>query len=92
VFVGNLSYSVSEDTIKELFMSVGEVSEVQLISRFGRSKGYGFVSFQTQTLVDAAVQKFAGYELEGRPINCESAKEKKEKVNIWRFAGSSGGR
>jgi RNA recognition motif-containing protein len=89
VFVGNLSYTVTADTLRDLFQTVGDVKDVQLISRYGRSKGYGFVTFNDTRHVQLAVDKFTTYELEGRQINCESAREKKEKTIEQRLDDST---
>lgn len=73
VFVGNLSYATTEEELGALFSQVGE-PKVQLITRFGKSKGFGFVAFASQEQVDQAVQKFHGYDMDGRELNVEQAR------------------
>lgn len=76
MFVGNLAYSVTAEALKSLFVEVGEVAEVALISRYGRSKGFAFVSFVDASKNAAAVERFNGTDLEGRALNCEIARPK----------------
>ncbi|KAJ3270394.1 hypothetical protein HDV01_007860 [Terramyces sp. JEL0728] len=77
VFVGNLSYDTNADALKSLFAPVAPVQEVRLINRFGKPKGFGFVSFGTQAEADSAVQTLDQKEIEGRVIKVQLATTKK---------------
>jgi RNA recognition motif-containing protein len=69
VFVGNLDFATTSDELKALFAAVGEVVEVSVpIDRMtGRPRGFAFVEFTIATDASAAIQRFDGHELAGRP-------------------------
>lgn len=76
LFIGNLSYDVSEDNIKEFFKHVGEIVDVRLAKdRRGRSKGLGHVEFADEEAAQKAMEKNKK-ELLGREINLEFARQK----------------
>lgn len=70
LFVGNLPFSVDSAQLAGLFETAGNVEMVEVIydKVTGRSRGFGFVTMSTIEEVEAAAQKFNGYELEGRPL------------------------
>ncbi|XVF76391.1 hypothetical protein PTKIN_Ptkin13bG0262800 [Pterospermum kingtungense] len=74
LFVGNLPFSVDSSQLAGLFGSAGtvEVVEVKYDRVTGRSRGFGFVTMSTVEEVEAAVQQFNGYELEGRALRVNS--------------------
>ena len=92
VYVGNLSFDASEESLKELFSQAGEVVSATIITdKFsGRSKGFGFVEFKTEDEMKAAIEKFNGYSFLGRDMRVNEAKppEKRE----GNFRGNSGNR
>lgn len=68
VFVSNLDYSVTEDKIKEVFSSVGEIEELRLVKDFkGRSKGFCYVVFSSYNQVSEALKKDRE-PIDGRPL------------------------
>ena len=76
LFVGNLPFSATDDTLRQLFSESGNVESAQVIvDKFsGRSKGFGFVEMSTEEEATAAVSKFSGYELEGRALTVNEAR------------------
>ncbi|WP_163832088.1 RNA recognition motif domain-containing protein [Spartinivicinus ruber] len=78
MYVGNLSYSVTEGDLKEVFAAFGEVSSVELISdrNSGQSKGFGFVEMDDNSEADAAIKALNGSFLQGRNIKVNQAQPK----------------
>jgi RNA recognition motif-containing protein len=75
LFVGNLSYSSTEDGLRDLFSQAGTVSSAQIINdKFsGRSKGFGFVEMASEEDAQKAIDMFNGYELDGRKLTVNEA-------------------
>ncbi|ADI38082.1 putative RNA-binding protein rbpA [Waddlia chondrophila 2032/99] len=76
LYVGNLSYRVSEDQFKDYFASFGEVLSAKIITdRFtGQSKGFGFVEFADKEAAEEAIKELNGSNFEGRSIVVNEAK------------------
>ena len=81
IYVGNLSFSTTEDELKTLFAQAGTVVSVALIKDrdSGRSKGFAFVEMGNQTEAQAAIAKFNGYSLDGRELKISIARPREEK-------------
>lgn len=75
LFVGSLPWAVTSDTLRDLFVSYGEVVEAVVINdrMSGRSKGFGFVTFKDEESANKALE-MNGHEVEGRPIVVNVAK------------------
>lgn len=97
LYVGNLSYDVTEEDLQSLFASQGEVQSVRLITdkMTGRSKGFAFVEYGTKEDGDAAISEYDGYSLKGRPLKVNPAKPREEGGGGGggprRFGGGGGG-
>ncbi len=78
LYVGNLPYSITEQTIREAFGKCGKVDSVALITDrdTGQSKGFGFVEMSTDAEAQAAIQQMNGQSLDGRQIKVNEAKRK----------------
>jgi RNA recognition motif-containing protein len=76
LYVGNLPYSVTDESLRELFAQVGEVASASVIKDrdSGRSKGFGFVEMATDELAEQAMAKFNGYMMNGRPLSVSEAR------------------
>jgi len=74
IFVGNLPWSVDSAELAELFKDTGEVTMVEVIydRQTGRSRGFAFVTMATPADADEAVEKFNGYEYQGRALRVNS--------------------
>ena len=79
IYVGNLSYTVTEDDLKAAFSEFGEVDSVNIIKdKFsGRSKGFGFVEMPNNSEADKAIEALNGTELKGRNLKVNQAKPRK---------------
>jgi cold-inducible RNA-binding protein len=80
IYVGNLSYTVTEDQVKELFAPHGAVESVKFIrdKESGRFKGFGFVEMTNPDEAAKAVSTLHGTEYEGRKIVVSEAHERPE--------------
>jgi len=80
IYVGNLSYGVTEEDLKEAFESFGEVETVKIIKdRYsGESKGFGFVEMPDRAGAEAAIDGLDGTELKGRTIKVNKARPRAE--------------
>src|SRR5262249_23861598 len=89
IFVGNLSYSTTEDQLADLFAEVGQVESATIVTDrdTGRSRGFAFVESESEA-ANKAIAKFNGYELNGRTINVNEARPRPERGNY----GGGGGR
>jgi len=79
LYVGNLPFSASEETVRELFAQNGRaVSEVKLITDrdTGRLRGFGFVEMESSADAEAAISALNGYSLDGRPLTVNEARER----------------
>ncbi len=92
LYVGNLSYDVSEDDIRQAFEAVGEVTEVNIIidRMSNRSKGFGFVEMPNKDEATNAIESLNGTDLGGRALNVNEARPRVERDN--RGGGGGGGR
>uniref|UniRef100_A0A8R1HY05 RRM domain-containing protein n=1 Tax=Caenorhabditis japonica TaxID=281687 RepID=A0A8R1HY05_CAEJA len=75
VFVGNISYDVSEDTIRSIFSKAGNVLSIKMVHdrETGKPKGYGFIEFQDVGTAEMAIRNLNGYDLAGRVLRVDSA-------------------
>ena len=78
LYVGNLSWGVSDTQLKEIFTPYGTVVSAQVISDrdTGRSKGFGFVEMSTDEEAQAAIAGMHGQVVEGRPLTVNEARPK----------------
>ena len=76
LYVGNLSYSVRDDELKELFSQFGKVDSARVITDHdtGRSKGFGFVEMPDDAEAQAAIDALNGKENNGRTLTVNEAK------------------
>lgn len=81
LFVGALSYNVTEDQLKELFGASGTVVSASVISDrdTNRSKGFGFVEMSTDDEAQEAIKALNGKEVDGRTIVVNIAKPKEDR-------------
>ncbi|GAA5844547.1 hypothetical protein JCM11251_001629 [Rhodosporidiobolus azoricus] len=74
VFVGNLPFDATGESIKDIFGKVGECTDAQIIHRGTRSLGYGFVTYSSEADAVKAVSQLDKTEFNGRQVNVELAK------------------
>lgn len=80
IYVGNLSYSTNDDSLRDAFAAHGEIEEASVVTdrETGRSRGFGFVRMPNDEEGRAAVAAMNGAELDGRTLNVEEARPKPE--------------
>ncbi len=80
LYVGNLSYEVTDDDLRVAFESFGQVDSATVIKDrdTGRSKGFGFVEMSAQAEAQAAIDGMNGKDLKGRAVNVNEARPKTE--------------
>jgi cold-inducible RNA-binding protein len=90
LFVGSLSWDTNDDGLRSAFSPHGEISEATVISDrdTGRSRGFGFVTFDDDESADKAVAALNGTELDGRTIKVDVAQAKQRSDG----GGGGGGR
>jgi len=76
IYVGNLSYDATDETIKQAFESFGEVTSARVIKDkyTGQSRGFGFVEMSQQSQAQTAIKSLNGKELLGKQINVNEAR------------------
>ena len=82
LYVGGLSFGTAEDEIRNLFSQVGEVTSCNLIRdrSTGQSRGFAFVEMSSDADAGKAMAQFNGYELGGRNLTVNEAREKRERI------------
>lgn len=81
IYVGNLSYGMTDADLEKLFSKFGAVSDSKIITdrETGRSKGFGFVEMPNQAEGEEAIKQLDGKEVEGRNIKVNVAKPKEDR-------------
>jgi RNA recognition motif-containing protein len=92
IYVGNLSYEVTEEDLKEAFGVFGEVETVRVLkdNYSGRSKGFGFVEMSNNADAQSAINDLNDKELKGRTLKVNKARPRTE--NRGGRGGYDGGR
>jgi RNA recognition motif-containing protein len=99
IFVGGISYSTNSEGLRSLFAQAGGVTEATVVEDkySGQSKGFGFVEMPDASEAQAAIAKFNGYNLDGRPLTVNEAKPRESRSGYGSdnrgggYAGSRGG-
>ncbi len=94
LYVGNLSFSTTEDAVRELFSEHGEVVSVALITdrETGRPRGFGFVEYAEEASGRTAIEKLNGTNLDGRDLTVNEAKPREARSGGGGGGGYGGGR
>ncbi len=81
IYVGNLSYSVTEEELQRAFEAFGEVTSINIImdTYSGRSKGFGFVEMPGKEEAEAAINGMNDKEMAGRTLNVNEARPRADK-------------
>jgi RNA recognition motif-containing protein len=80
IYVGSLSYNVTEEDLKQAFEPFGEVESARIIKDMysGRSKGFGFVEMPGKSEAQSAIESLNGKELKGRTVKVNEARPRSE--------------
>ncbi len=81
LYVGNLSYGTTKETLEKTFGEHGEIVAINIITdrQTGRPKGFAFVEMSTPEEADAAKAALNGTDLDGRTINVDNAREQEQR-------------
>lgn len=93
LYVGNLSYEISESELKQMFEEFGQVGSASIITDkySGQSKGFGFVEMDSQTDAQSAMEALNGKDVKGRTLIVNEARPRPEGGG-GRGPGGGGGR
>ncbi len=81
IYVGNMSYQMTEDSLSAVFAEFGEVSKTVIISdrETGRAKGFGFVTMNNDEEAKSAIEALNEKEIDGRTLRVNEAKPREER-------------
>jgi len=81
IYVGNMSYQMTEDSLSAVFAEFGEVSKTVIISdrETGRAKGFGFITMNNDEEAKAAIEALNEKEVDGRTLRVNEAKPREER-------------
>ena len=90
LYVGNLSYDITDNGLKEMFAPHGTVTEINLVMdrETGKPRGFAFVTLGSKEEADAAIKALNGKEWQGRNLTVNEARPREERPAR---SGSSGG-
>lgn len=91
IYVGNLSYAMSEEELRQVFEDYGQVESATIIMDrdTGQSKGFGFVEMPTESEAQAAIAELNGRQIGGRALTVTEARPRPERSDR---GGPRGGR
>ena len=94
LYVGNLSFSSNDQTLRDAFSVHGEVVDVHVVSdrMTGQSRGFGFVTMGSQQQAQDAMSAMSGADLDGRTLKVNEAEERSSGGGGGSRAGGGGGR
>jgi RNA recognition motif-containing protein len=81
IYVGNLSYGMSEDELRDAFSAFGEVSSVKILMdrETGRSRGFGFVEMPNKSEAETAIAQLNGKDVGGRALRINEARPREQR-------------
>jgi RNA recognition motif-containing protein len=93
IYVGNLSWSATQDDLYELFSQYGKVTRAQVISDrdTGRSRGFGFVEMEDDAEAQKAIEALNGFNHQNRPLMVNEARPREERAPGGARAGGGYG-
>jgi cold-inducible RNA-binding protein len=94
IFVGNLSFTATEDSVRSLFEEYGTVERVSIVTDrdTGQARGFGFVEMSGDAEAERAISGLSGRELNGRALTINEARPKAERSGGGGGYGRGGGR
>lgn len=81
IYVGNMSYQTTEESLESLFAGYGDVANVKIINdrETGRPKGFGFVTMNDDAQAQSAIEALNGKDFEGRSLRINEAKPQEKR-------------
>ncbi len=94
LFVGSLSWNTTESDLEQAFSRFGQITEAKVITdrNTGRSRGFGFVTFEDADASKAAIEEMDGTQLDGRTIKVDVAHQRRRDSRDGGGGGGYGGR
>lgn len=94
IYIGNLSYEVGEQDLRDAFAAFGRVTSAKIIADMytGKSKGFGFVEMESSQEAENAINTLNGTDLKGRNITVNEARPKNDSGGRREGSGGGGGR
>jgi cold-inducible RNA-binding protein len=94
IYVGNLPFSATNESLSEMFASYGNVDSSKIVTDrdTGRSKGFGFVEMSDSAEADAAIEKLNGADFGGRSLTVNEARPMEPRTGGFGGGGGGGGR
>ena len=92
IYVGNLSFEISVETLRQTFEAFGQVSSARIVKDkySGQPRGLGFVEMPDQARAQAAIENLNGKELLGRQMNVNEARPRTDQGRFGRQGGYGG--
>ena len=93
LYVGNLAFGTTRESLREAFAGVGEVTDVHIVMdrETGQSRGFGFVTMGTASEAQNAIQTMNGMNLDGRALRVNEAEERPQRSGGGFGGGGSKG-
>ena len=93
IYVGNLSFDVSEENLRQAFEPFGQVSSATIVKDkySGQARGFGFVEMPEKAEAQAAIQNLNGKELRGQKMNVNEARPRTDRGRPRGRGGQQGG-
>lgn len=94
IFVGNLSFGTTEESVRALFEPYGTIERVNIITDrdTGQSRGFGFVEMSGNAEAQRAIEELDGREFDGRPLKVNEARPKESRGGGFGGGGNGGNR
>jgi cold-inducible RNA-binding protein len=94
IYVGNLSFNMSDEQLSQLFQPFGQVSSAQVVKdKFtGRSRGFGFVEMNNNEEADKAIAALNGKDVDGRALKVSEAQPREDRPRGGGYGGGEGRR
>ena len=92
LYVGNLSFSSTVETVREAFARIGEVTDVHIVTdrATGQSRGFGFVTMGSPAEAQKAIETMNGASLDGRALRVNEAEERPQRGGFGGGGGHGG--
>ena len=93
IYVGNLPFTATNESLSEMFASFGNVDSSKIVTDrdTGRSKGFGFVEMSDSSEADAAIEKLNGSDFGGRSLTVNEARPMEPRTGGFGGGGGRGG-
>ncbi|MCL2723178.1 MAG: RNA-binding protein [Polyangiaceae bacterium] len=93
LYVGNLSFNSTTESVRECFANIGEVTDVHVVTdrETGRSRGFAFVTMSSPADAQKAISEMNGTLLDGRPLRVNEAEERQNRGGGGGGGGGFGG-